>query len=121
MTQPDHDVMVEIRTYHLKRGKRAQFHRMLTEESLSMLHDQGIRVIRFGPSLHDKDSYVLIRAFSSMSDRMQQEEAFYGSEHWLKHYDERVMAMIDIYVTVVISLPESAVAALQDPAALPSS
>jgi len=120
MTQPDHEVMVEKRTYHLKPGKRAQFHRMLTGESLSMLHDHGFRVVRFGPSLHDKDSYVLIRAFSSMSSRIQQEEAFYGSENWLKHYDERVMAMIDIYVTVVISLPESAVAALQDPAALPS-
>ena len=120
MTQPDHNVMVEIRTYHLKPGKRELFHKMLTEESLSMLHDQGIRVVRFGPSLHDKDSYVLIRAFSSMSSRIQQEEAFYGSEHWLKHYDERVMAMIDIYVTAVISLPESAVGALQDPAALPS-
>ena len=120
MEQADQHVMVEIRTYHLKPGKRAQFHQMLTEESLSMLHDQGIRVVRFGPSLHDKDSYVLIRAFSSMPSRIQQEEAFYGSENWLKHYDERVMAMIDISVTVVISMSEAAVAALQDPAALPS-
>ena len=119
MTEPERELIVEFRNYHLKPGRRAKFHRMLTDESLAMLHDFGIRVVRFGPSLHDNDSYLLIRAYPSMAERIRQEEAFYGSERWLNHFDERVMEMIDIYVTTVISLPVSAVDALQDPAALP--
>lgn len=119
MATSEDDLVVEIRAYRLKSGQRASFHEALVDGSLAMLHDHGIRVVRFGPSLHDDDSYVLIRAFASIDDRIQQEEAFYGSERWLKEYDDRVMAMIDSYITNVITLSASTVDAMQDQAALP--
>ena len=94
--------VLELRNYRLKPGMRDAFHRLLSDETLPLVRASGIRVVRNEPSLHDADSYVLIRAFDSLDRRTEQEEAFYGSELWLTQYEARVMAMIDFYVTVVV-------------------
>jgi hypothetical protein len=42
--------VVEIRTYTLKPGSGAAFHRIVVEESLPMLQHWGVEVVDFGPS-----------------------------------------------------------------------
>lgn len=115
MANAAHMPVLEIRTYRLKPGMRESFHRLLNDEILSLLVDTGIRVVRFGPSLHDDNSYLLVRAFPSLADRTEQEDRFYGSREWLDRYDERVMAMIDTWNTVVIDVDRSAATALSGP------
>lgn len=101
-------MILELRTYRLKPGMRDAFHRLLIDETLPLVRASGIRVVRNEPSLHDADSYILVRAFDSLERRIEQEEAFYGSELWLKNYDAKVMAMIDSYTTAVIHIdPET--------------
>jgi hypothetical protein len=105
-------LVLEIRTYRIKPGMRDAFHQLVADEAIPLVRAHGIRVVRFGPSLHDADSYVLMRGFSSLEQRTEQEDSFYGSDLWLQNYDARVMAMIDSYLTTVIEVSEEVVNAL---------
>jgi hypothetical protein len=71
-------------------------------QSLPMLKRWKIDVVAYGPSLHDSDSYYLMRAYSSVEDRQRSEDAFYGSEQWRQGPREAILACIDNYTTIVI-------------------
>jgi hypothetical protein len=106
-------ITVEIRSYDLKSGTRGEFHRLASEVAVPMLRRWKIDVIAYGPSRHDNNSYYLIRGFSSLADRQQAENAFYGSEEWRKGPRDSVLALIESYTTVVLELDEATVAGLR--------
>jgi ketosteroid isomerase-like protein len=105
--------MVEIRSYNLKPGTRDRFHQLFLKEALPMLHRWNVDVVAYGPSLHDKDSYFLMRAFTSIQQRQKDEDAFYGSQEWIKGLRERVLADIDSYTTIVVQLDETTLQGLR--------
>jgi ketosteroid isomerase-like protein len=105
--------MVEIRSYNLKPGTRDRFHQLFLKEALPMLHRWKVDVIAYGPSLHDTDSYFLMRGFAGVDQRQQSEDAFYGSEEWIKGPRERVLADIASYATIVIHLDAATVQGLR--------
>ena len=72
-----------------------------------MLHRWKVDVVAYGPSLHDKDSYFLMRAFAGVEQRQKDEDAFYGSQEWIKGPRERVLADIDSYTTIVVRLDDA--------------
>ena len=104
---------VEIRSYNLKPGTRDRFHQLFLNEALPMLNRWKVDVVAYGPSLHDKDSYFLMRAFPSVEQRQKDEDAFYGSQEWIKGPRERVLADIDSYTTIVVRLDEATLAGLR--------
>jgi hypothetical protein len=95
-------MLLELRVYTLKPGSRPAFQQRFEEQILPMLERFGVEVVAAAPSLHDADSFCLIRAFPSLQERERQLERFYGSEEWLSGHDEAVMAMIDHYSTCVV-------------------
>ena len=95
--------VVEIRSYNLKPGTRDSFDRLFVEQALPMLERWRVDVVAYGPSLHDKDSYYLMRAFPSIAERQKSEDAFYGSAEWKQGPREAILAAIDSYTTVVIN------------------
>ena len=105
--------VVEIRSYNLKPGTRDRFHQLFLAEALPMLHRWKVDVIAYGPSLHDKDSYFLMRGFDGVDVRQKAEDAFYGSDEWIKGPRERVLADIDSYTTIVIRLDDAATQGLR--------
>src|SRR5512143_1510555 len=74
---------VEIRTYNLRPGTRHAFHEKMLHQALPMLKRWKVDVVSFGPSPHDEDTYYLIRAYKSLADREQSQDAFYGSAEWI--------------------------------------
>ena len=98
--------IIEIRSYNLKPGTRSSFHDLFTRESLPMLERWKVDVVAFGPSLHDDDSYYLIRSYESLEDRQQSQDAFYGSEEWKKGPREAMLASIETYTSVVIQVDD---------------
>lgn len=94
--------VVEIRVYTLKPGTRARFHESFVRDSLPLLRRHQVDVVAYGPSLHDDHSYFLMRAFQSLADRTRSEDAFYGSDEWIKGPRDAVLAAIDTYSTVVV-------------------
>lgn len=99
--------MVEIRSYNLKPGTRDRFHQVFLKDALPMLKRWKVDVIAYGPSLHDQDSYFLMRGFDGVAARQQSEDAFYGSEEWIKGPREAILADIVSYTTIVLPLDEA--------------
>jgi ketosteroid isomerase-like protein len=96
------DQVVEIRSYNLKPGTRDRFQTLFVTEALPMLDRWKVDVVGFGPSLHDSDSWYLMRAYASTEERQRSEDAFYGSDEWKKGPREAILAAIESYTTVVI-------------------
>jgi hypothetical protein len=104
---------IEIRSYNLKPGTRSDFDRLVTEKSLPLLEHWKIDTVAWGPSLHDSDSYYLMRAFPGLQERERSEDAFYGSPEWREGPREAVLALIESYTTVVIEVDDDTLRGLR--------
>jgi hypothetical protein len=98
--------IIEIRTYIIKDNKRERFHNLFTDEFIPLLNRWKINVVTFGKSIHDKNSYLLIRQYQNPAVREQTLNEFYNSEEWLANYDKKVMAFIESYTTAVLPLSQ---------------
>jgi hypothetical protein len=101
--------LVEIRSYNLKAGSRNEFHGLVLTISYPMMKRWGVDVIAFGPSLHDDDSYYLIRAYESLDDRRGSQDAFYSSPDWRQGPRESIISLIESDTSIVIEMDESVV------------
>lgn len=70
---------IEIRSYTLKPGTRGEFHQLFLEEALPLLKRWNVDGVSYGLSLHDENSYYLMRRFDSLAQRNESENSFYGS------------------------------------------
>ena len=105
--------VLEVRSYNLKPGTREQFHQLFVRESLPLLRRWNVDVVAYGPSLHDNDSYFLMRAFSSLEERDRVEDAFYGSPQWRDGPRAAVLAAIDAYTTIIITVDDETLRGLR--------
>ncbi|HVF25666.1 MAG TPA: NIPSNAP family protein [Anaerolineales bacterium] len=106
-------LFVEIRSYNLKPGTREEFHRLFVETALPMLKRWKVDMVCYGASLHDEDSYYLMRAYASLEGRQQSQDAFYGSDEWKLGPREPIIALIENYTSIVIEMEDSTVSALR--------
>lgn len=105
--------VLEIRSYNLKPGTRDSFHQLFIRESLPLLQRARIDVVAYGPSLHDRDSYFLMRAFPGVQAREDAERAFYESAEWQKGPRAAVIAAIESYTTIVVDVDEPTLSRLR--------
>lgn len=105
--------IVEIRSYNLRPGTRDEFHRLVVEASLPLLHRFDVDVVAYGPSPHDDVSYYLIRAFPDLDARRRSEDAFYGSDAWREGPRDTILSLIESYATIVLPLDPATIDALR--------
>ena len=105
--------LVEVRSYNLKPGTRDEFHRLFLEEAFPLLQRWNVDVLAYGPSLHDENSYYLMRRFDSLAHREQSEDSFYGSAEWWQGPRQAILACIESYTEIVIELDEAALQGLR--------
>jgi hypothetical protein len=113
MDEREMNHFIEIRSYNLKPGSRDEFHRLFLEDALPLLERWNVDVVAYGPSLHDENSYFLMRRFDSLAHREQSENDFYGSAEWREGPREAVLALIEKYTEIVLMLDESTVEGLR--------
>ena len=94
--------MIEILILNLKEGAREEFHKVYVTQSLPLLRKWKINVIAHGKSLHNENTYYVIRLFNSLEDRHKSEDAFYGSEEWKKGPREAIVSKIESSAIMVI-------------------
>src|SRR5574341_1092886 len=104
---------IEIRSLNLKPGTREEFYLLYIEEALPLLKRWNFDVVAYGPSLHDENSYYLMRRFDSLAQREQSEEAFYGSDEWRQGPRQAIIALIENYTEIVLEMDELTVQGLR--------
>lgn len=113
-TKNDRTNFIEIRSYTLKPGTRAEFHRLFLERAMPLLQRWNMDVVAYSPSLHDENSYYLIRRFDSLAHRQESEDAFYNSGEWRQGPRESIIALIENYVEVVLELDVATVSGFRN-------
>jgi hypothetical protein len=63
-----------------------------------------VDVVAFGASLHDGNSYYLIRAYESLAERQSSQDAFYGSPEWRQGPREAIISLIESDTSIVIEM-----------------
>lgn len=109
--------VLDIRTYKLTPKAGKAFDRIVREDTLPMLERAGIRVVAYGPSADDDDTYYLIRRFDSAVEREEQLDSFYGSDEWRRNYRKQVAELVEAYHVAVVQLTRAVRAALWSAAA----
>jgi len=106
--------ILELRVYKIHHGRRGEFAERMQSVLVPMFKRHGAEVVHHGLSLHDGDSYFLIRTFPSVAERQSRLDALYGSAEWLMNHEEAVLGMIDTYDTAVLEADEWLIEVLKE-------
>jgi len=106
--------LLEVRVYKIHHGRRGEFADRMSTALVPLFKRHGVEVVHFGPSLHDEDSYFLMRSYRSVADRQSRLDALYGSAEWLMNHEEAVLGMIDTMDTAVLDAGEWLVEVLKE-------
>ncbi|MGJ0578065.1 NIPSNAP family protein [Xenorhabdus bovienii] len=105
--------IIEILQYELKAATGKEFHRIMTEISVPLHEKTGIDVISYGNSLHNSDSYYLIRAFGDLDEMNNILTAFYSSDDWINGPKIEIIEKINKSMKSIIALPKVSIDALR--------
>jgi hypothetical protein len=105
--------VVEVRTYKLKTGSAAAFHALVVHQSMPLVKAANMDVVAYGQSLHDPDSYYLIRSYDSMEHLRNSQDAFYASDAWRQGPREAIIALIESDANAVMCLSCDALEAIR--------
>src|SRR4026209_2702927 len=103
---------IEIHSLNLKPNSREEFHHLYIKEALPLLKRWDFDVVAHGPSLHDENSYYVIRRFESLAQREDMEDGYYASDDWRKGPREAMLALIEDYTDIVLELDEATIQGL---------
>ncbi len=96
------DMTIKILILNLKPGSRDKFHDVYVTQSLPLLRKWEINVGAHGASLHDENTYFVIRSFKNLGYRQKSEDAFYGSDDWKNGPRTAILSFIESLATLVI-------------------
>lgn len=106
--------IVELLQYTLKSGTGRDFHRIMVEQSAPLHREAGIDIVSFGNSLHDEDSYYLIRAYADIEHMKVSQNVFYSSDVWKNGPRAAIIDRIQTSVKSVLTLTEAATEGLRN-------
>ncbi len=101
--------LIEVRSYKLKPGAAAAFHKAAVSSAIPLLREWGADIVAFGPSAHEADTYFLVRAYRDLADLKAKQDAFYGSDAWKQGPREAIVPLVASYLNTVLWLSPEAI------------
>ena len=94
-------MIVEVRSYRIKPGKRAEFIKLFETRAVPALRKYGMKIV--GPLLdvENPNKFVFLRSFPSIEDRERLKDDFYGSEIWKNELEPFAMPLLDSYDVIL--------------------
>jgi hypothetical protein len=98
-------MIVEMRTYKLKPGKRPEFLEIFRSRSVPAHTKIGMRIL--GPllSVEDPDTFFFMRGFPDLPSRESMKARFYEGDLWKNELENVLMPMIEKYDVVLVDDP----------------
>ena len=90
-------MIVEVRTYRVKPGRRDEFIKFFETHSIPALREFGIKVTGPMIDLENPDRFVWLRCFPSIEERERMKEEFYGGDPWKSELEAIAMPMLESY------------------------
>ena len=95
-------MIIEMRTYRIKSGLRAEFLKIFESKSLPEHQKIGMKILGPFLSVEDADTFFFMRAFPDLKSREPMKEQFYEGKLWKEELEQKLMPMIEKYDVVVV-------------------
>lgn len=92
---------VEVRSYRIKPGRRAEFIEFFETRAVPVLRSHGMKIL--GPllDLENPNKFVWLRSFPSLDERDRMKAAFYEGELWKNELESIAMPMLESYDVIL--------------------
>lgn len=100
------NMIIEMRTYKIKPGKRSEFLAIFHTKSMPAHAEIGMKII--GPllSIEDPDVFFFMRGFPDLASREPMKAKFYEGELWKTQLEAVLMPLIVSYDVVLVDDPD---------------
>jgi len=98
-------MIIEMRTYKLKPGKRAAFLKVFETRSVPAHREIGMTIAGPFLSVEDPDTFFFMRGFPDIESREALKAQFYEGALWKSELEDVLMPMIEKYDVVVVEGP----------------
>jgi len=102
-------MIIEMRTYKLKPGKRSEFLEIFRTRSIPAHDEIGMKILGPFLSIEDPDTFFFMRGFPDLESREPMKAKFYEGELWKRELENILMPMIEKYDVVLVDDPEGKV------------
>lgn len=94
-------MIVEVRSYRIKPGHRAEFIEFFETRVVAALRSHGMKIL--GPllDLENPNKFVWLRSFPSIAERDRMRDAFYDGELWKNELEPIAMPMLESYDVIL--------------------
>jgi hypothetical protein len=102
-------MIIEMRTYKLKPGKRPEFLDVFRRQSTPAHAEIGMKILGPFLSIEDPDVFFFMRGFPDLPSREPMKARFYEGELWKRELEQILMPMIERYDVVLVDDPDGLV------------
>ena len=102
-------MIIEMRTYKTKPGKRAQFIEIFRKKSVPAHESIGMKILGPLVSVEDADTFFFMRGFPDLDSREPLKAQFYEGELWKNELENILLPMLDKYEVVLVDDPDGLV------------
>jgi hypothetical protein len=95
-------MVIEMRTYRTKPGKRDEFLQLFRTKSMPAHAEIGMKILGPFPSLEDPDTFFFMRGFPDLASREPMKAKFYEGELWKRELENVLMPMLEKYDAVLV-------------------
>ena len=98
-------MVVEMRTYKTKPGKRAEFLEIFLKRSMPAHAEIGMPILGPFLSIEDADTFFFMRGFPDLASREPMKAKFYEGALWKGELEQVLLPMLDKYDFVLVDDP----------------
>lgn len=102
-------MIIEMRTYKTKPGKRAEFLDVFRTRSMPAHAQIGMRILGPFVSVEDPDQFFFMRGFPDLASREPMKAKFYEGPLWKTELEQMLMPMLERYDVVLVDDPDNQV------------
>jgi hypothetical protein len=95
-------MIIEMRTYKIKPGRRAQFLEIFRSKSIPAHKAIGMKILGPFLSVEDRDTFFFMRGFPDLPSREPMKAKFYEGPLWKSELESVLMPMLEKYEVVVV-------------------
>ena len=94
-------MIVEVRSYRIKPGKRAEFIEFFQTKAVPALRAHGMKIQGPMLDLENPNKFVWLRSFPSLEERERMRTEFYEGDLWKNEMEGIAMPMLESYDVIL--------------------
>jgi len=102
-------MIIEMRTYKTKPGKRSQFLDIFRSKSIPAHQEIGMKILGPFLSVEDPDTFFFMCGFPDLQSREPMKAKFYEGTLWKSELEHVLMPMLEKYEVVLVEDNEALV------------